>query len=404
MNHTTGTPWKILPSPQRDAVEPERVTENRGANEQLLYFTSTSLWSDDSHLVFLSDATGHPNVRVRNLDSGEERCLTDNGEGILKSYVYFDGEPYRGLGKASLSLHASSGTLYYLQGREIRKVDAGGRITVLAHLPDGQMTAFTHVSADGKRLCIPTTDARALDGDEVLAGRPGYDIDARVREEGLSSWLHVYDTTTGDELGCEEVPGAWITHVQFAPNNSDLILYNHEWASDNKGIRRMWLFDGSNHIRLRTEGGNRSRMDWVCHEMWERDGRSNINHGGYDHGPAFIGRVRADGSGMVEIPLPEGFKRYGHFTVGGPGELVSDGYYEEAGDKATPCGDWISLLKVDWERGIGEWTPLCRSSSSWVSQDEHPHPIFDHGLKYAYFTSDRDGKRAVYRVAVQGES
>jgi oligogalacturonide lyase len=399
MDSPIETPWKIPPADQRPPGQPERVTQNQDAHEQLLYFTSTSLWSDDSHLVFLSDATGHPNVRVRNLSTGEERWMTDNAEGVLKSYVYFDGQPYRGLGKASLSLHAASGTLYYIQGREIRKADADGKITMLAQVPGEQMTAFTHVSADGKRLCVPTTDARSLDGDLQLAGKPPYDIDQRVREEGLSSWLHVYDTTTGEELVCEEVPSAWVTHVQFAPHNSDLILYNHEWASD-KGIRRMWLFDGKKHIRLRTEGGNRSRRDWVCHEMWERDGRAIIYHGGFDGGATFIGRVHVDGSGLVEIPLPDGFKRYGHFTVGNPGELVSDGYYEEVGDKATQCGDWISHLKVDWERGTGVWTPVCRNSSSWATQDEHPHPIFDHGLKFAYFTSDKDGKRAVYRVVV----
>lgn len=395
MNHH----WKITPPAPGTSPEPVRITPNKSAHEQLLYFTSTSLWSDDSHLVFLGDSTGHPNVFVRNLHSGEERLLTDNREGFLKSYVYFDGQPYRGLGKASPSLHAPSGTLYYIQGREIRKADAGGKITTLARYPERQMTAFTHVSADGKRLCVPTTDARALDGDRLLAGKPDYNIDQRVREEGLSSWLHVYDTTSGEELVCEKVPQAWITHVQFAPNNSNLILYNHEWASD-MGIRRMWLFDGTRHIRLRTEGGNRSRLDWICHEMWERDGSAIIYHGGFHQGPSLIGRVGADGSGMVEIPLPEGFKRYGHFTVGKPGQLVTDGYYEEAGDKATGCGDWISLLKVDWDRRSGEWIPLCRSSSSWASQDEHPHPILDHGLKYACFTSDKDGKRAVYRVEV----
>ena len=46
------------------------------------------------------------------------------------------------------------------------------------------MTAFTHVSSDGKRLCVPTTDARALDGDQKLTEWFKYNIDERVRTDG----------------------------------------------------------------------------------------------------------------------------------------------------------------------------------------------------------------------------
>jgi hypothetical protein len=96
--------------------------------------------------------------------------------------------------------------------------------------------------------------------------------------------------------------------------------------------------------------------------------------------------------------LPADYRRYGHFTVGTPNVLVSDGYYEEPGDRETFGGDWISRIDVDWEGGTTRWTPLCRNSSSWNSQDSHPHPIYDHQMKYGYFTSDTEGRRAVYRV------
>jgi len=375
----------------------ERVTQHPEANDQLLYFTSTSLAHDDARLMFISDRTGHPNIFDLELRSGQERQLTSNTEGFLKSYVYFDGTPYLGFGKASPSFHAPSGTLYYIQGREIRAVDADGRERVLAEYPDGQMTAFTHVSADGSRLVVPTTDERALDGRTQLAGKPPYDIDQRVREEGLSSFLRVYDTATGTLLRCEEVPRCWITHVQFSPVDVNLILYNHEYVPDG-GIRRMWLFDGARHIRLRTEEAGRSKDDWTCHEMWERDGSAIIYHGKHAGGLPYVGRVQPDGSGIQEIPLQTGCGRYGHFTVGEPNVLVTDGYYEEPGDKPLPQGNWISRLDVDWEGRDIRWTPLCRSSSSWKSQDEHPHPIIDHASHFVYFTSDFEGKRAVYRT------
>ena len=376
----------------------ETITSTNSGNNQLLYFTSSSLTADDRHLVFISDRTGRPNLFVRDLPTGSERQLTTNTEGVLKSYVYFNGLPYRGFGKASVSLEPRTGTAYYIQGREIRAVTLAGEDRTLALLPANQMTAFTHVSADGSRLCVPTTEARALDDDKPLPLKPPYDIDARVQKEHLSSYLHIYDTATGRELSCERVPNAWVTHVQFSPRDPRLILYNHEYCADS-GIRRMWLWDGRQHLRLRTEGAGRSRNDWACHEMWERDGSAIIYHGNYTNGPTFIGRVLPDGAGTVEIALPAEWNRYGHFTVGHPGELVTDGCYVRSGDPNRFGGNWISVVRVDWTAGRYEWIPLCQHNSSWTSQDSHPHPIFNHGADAVYFTSEVQGPRCVSRVA-----
>ena len=75
--------------------------DSTGYNTQLLYFTCSSLSADDQRIYLISDKDGHPNVYVKDLNSGVEQRLTDNRHGILKSYVYFDGNPGRGLGKAS---------------------------------------------------------------------------------------------------------------------------------------------------------------------------------------------------------------------------------------------------------------------------------------------------------------
>ena len=391
----------VSTSPRRavDSGPAVRVTDGL-ANDQLLYFTSPSLLADDRRLVFISDRTGQPNLFLRDLATGEQRQLSRNTDGLLKSYVYFDGTPYRGFGKASVSVHAVRGKIYFIQGRHICCADANGGLRVLAELPHGQMTAFTHISADGKRLCVPTTDARCLDGDAQLTGKPAWDIDARIREENLSSWLRVFDTDSGKEFLCERVPQAWVTHVQFSPRNADWILYNHEWPSD-CGIRRVWLWNGREHVRLRTEGDGRKREDWTCHEMWERDGDAIIYHGVFADGPAYIGRVKPDGSERVEIPLPAGWKRYGHFTEGKPGVLVSDGYYEKPDDgEPAHTGAWICAVKANWSARTADWIPLCRHGSSWRSQCEHPHPVFNHAADAIYFVSDKDGKRAVYRVAL----
>ena len=381
---------------------PELVAASDEVALQLLYFTSTSLAADGRTLVAIGETGGMPDLYRVDLASGAVRPLTANRDGVLRSYVYFDGTPYRGFGKASVSFDAERGLVYYLQGREIRVVDLDGNDRLLGHYPEGQVTAFTHVSADGRLLCVPTTDAAAFTEDDAWSARD-HGIDARVQRLGLTSYLRIYDTQTGAEIAAEPVPSAWVTHVQFSPTDSSLIAYNHEWPGD-CGIRRVWLWDGRQHRQLRPEGAGRSRNDWACHEMWERDGRAVIYHGRYVDGRAFIGRVAIAGGEPVEIALPPDWTRYGHFTVG-PDEtrLVSDGYYSAGAGDDDRVSPWLSRLDVDWAARSLRWRTLARTDSSWDSQDSHPHPIYDHAGKFIYFTSDRSGRRAIYRVAANAE-
>ena len=165
---------------------------NEHYDTQLLYFTCSSLSSDDRRLYMISDRDGNPNVWVHDLLTGEERMLTANCEGILKSYVYFTGTPGKGLGKASVCLDPHRDVIYFIQGDDICRVGLDGRISVLNHVPDRRMTAFTHVSDDGRLLCVPMTDGRCLDYDPEKEGsgldkRPVFDIDERVQRERLNS-------------------------------------------------------------------------------------------------------------------------------------------------------------------------------------------------------------------------
>jgi len=375
----------------------ERVTQHPTANDQLLYFTSPSLTADGRTLVFLSDRGGHVNLWSHDLATGSEQQLSDNHDGYLHSYVYFDGQQQRGLGKASVCLDPVRRRVFYLQGHRIMRVNLDDpKPVAIAEIPSDQVTAFTHVSSDGSRLCVPTTDIRALEG------FPGdFQIDDRVQTEGLNSYLRAFDTETGQQVLCERVHKAWITHVQYRPGSNEQILYNHEWPAD-VGIRRMWLWNGSTHQRLRTEEAGRSRKDWTCHEMWTRDGSTVIYHGSFENGPAYIGKVVPEEGANIEIALDKSFKRYGHFTVGKGSTLVSDGYYfPPADDDAKEPGHggrYIATVTPDWNSRTLTWRMLCKHGSSWKSQDEHPHPVFDAACDWVYFTSDTDGRRAVWRV------
>lgn len=168
------------------------VTYDEQANEQLLYFTSNSVTPDCGFLFYLSDADGQPNIWAQRLKDGKRWRISDNREGALKSYVYFQGRPYQGLGKASVSLDGPRKRVYYIQGDALCAAGVEQPAKVLATLPDGQVTAFTHVSADGRYVCVPTTDERALESDVPLpvtadgCGKLAHNIDARVQAENCA--------------------------------------------------------------------------------------------------------------------------------------------------------------------------------------------------------------------------
>jgi len=357
--------------------------------------------------------------------------LTDNRKGTLKSYVYFDGDYNQGLGKASVCLDSVRDIVYYIQDDKICKVGLDGKSQVLNTVPDGRMTAFTHVSSDGKLLCVPMTDGRCLDYNPETEGsgldkRPVYDIDGRCQEENLSSYLCVYDTDSGELLYEKEVPKCWITHVQFNPQNSEQVMYNHEWSSFDCGIRRIWLYDHSTDTitRIRTEGndtlGNpagyeRKAEDWVCHEMWSDDGRTIIYHGGYADGPAMVGRYEPESGKYWEIALPKDYDAYGHFTMDSQGNLVCDGYFKypwevkKVRENSTDNGpdphkkdaEYICKVVPDWESGTLTWIPLCRHESDWLGQDAHPHPIYSHAGDRVFFNSRMGTTVNVYCVSAR---
>ena len=405
--------------------------EENGYNTQLLYFTCSPLTRDDRHLFLITDKGGSPNVMVRDLETGEETILTRNRDGTMKSYVYFDCRPGKGLSKASVCLDADRALAYYIRDNRVCRVGLDGAERVLAEVPADRVTAFTHVSQDGERLCVPMTDARALDYDPETEGsgldrRPVYDIDGRVQDEALNSWLCVYDTRTGELLYEKTVPKCWITHVQFNPADPEIIMYNHEWPSFDCGIRRIWIYDHRRDEirRVRTEGGDtlgnprgfaRKRGDWVCHEMWSDDGRIIIYHGGYENGPAMVGRYELATGRYWEIALPDDYNAYGHFTMDHDMNLVCDGYFkfkedvkivrenstDNGPDPHKKDGEYISKVVPDWDQGTLRWIPQCKHRSDWLGQDAHPHPIYTHAGDKILFNARSGRYVKVYCIDVK---
>lgn len=202
-------------------------------------------------------------------------------------------------------------------------------------------------------------------------------------------------------------------------------MFNHEWSSFDCGIRRIWLYDHRKDEirRVRTEGNDtlggargfaRKRGDWVCHEMWSDDGQSIIYHGGYENGPAMVGKYEPGSGRYWEIALPDDYNSYGHFTMDHDGNLVCDGYFkfpdevkvvrenstDNGPDPHKKDGAYISRVIPDWDGGTLIWIPLCRHDSDWLGQDAHPHPIYAHSGKKILFNSRSGRYVKVYAAEV----
>ena len=99
-------------------IDAEIVLKEKGVNYQMLYFTSSSLSSDDEILYGMSDKNGKENIFSYNLKSKKFKIISDNKEGILRSYVYFSGSWMRGLGRR-VSLWIQILILYFMS-KEMR--------------------------------------------------------------------------------------------------------------------------------------------------------------------------------------------------------------------------------------------------------------------------------------------
>ncbi|MGF1448967.1 MAG: hypothetical protein ACFB20_06080 [Opitutales bacterium] len=350
------------------------------AKDQHLYFTSFSVTADDRWLVFLSERSGHPNLHGIDRGDGCIRQISDNQAGLLHAYVYPYGGP-TGLSKASPALDAPRNRLYWIQDDALWRaaLDDGDAPEKLAELPHAQWTAFTHVSPDGRHVCVPVTDEAAFDPALTAQWPQMEDTVARFRaaDGKLRSRILQVDAETGALETLAEIP-FWVTHVQYDPQGSGRILFNQEGGV----LVRPRVF------ALETDGSHRPlyaqdpEEDWASHENWNPQGGEVIYHGKRQDRPFVAARTW------------EGELRYCHWLT-------------QAQDfiHVTPTLDGTRLLvdQMDGTIGVvdaanGTVEALCRHGSSSREQDVHVHALTTPSGKSAVFTSDRDGIGNVYEV------
>lgn len=374
-----------LPTERSDSTDPRTGCPviqwtRTGPKNQHLYFTTPSVTADDRYLVFLSERTGHPNLYAIHRPDGSIRPLSSNRLGLLLSYVYPRGGS-QGLSKASPCLDAVRNVVYWIENSAVWSARLDSPTAAperLCSIPEAWVTAFTHVSADGRWLAVPCSSLEAFVDPADGQGEQMWRVMARFYGGRCRSRILRICTQTGRWETWASVP-FWVTHVQFDPARSDRLIFNkegHGYTID----QRIWCLepDGSCRPLFR-----QADDEWTCHENFAPDGQSVVYHGARS-GRHFMAARRWDGSCVREIGLDVPLD--GHVTPGAAeAEFITDGL--------DGC---ISRVRI--AEGRVCMALVCRHGSSAAEQDSHVHPLLTPDGLGVVFTSDRSGQCNVYEA------
>lgn len=190
----------------------------------------------------------------------------------------------------------------------------------------------------------------------------------------------------------------YIGHAMYRPFDDHTMGFCHEGPHDLVDAR-IWLIDedGRNLRRVREHAPGEACM----HEFWVPDG-SRLMWVSYVKGSQqrFIWAADpAGGRNEVIMPMPPCAHLMSNFN----GSLL-------VGDGAGQLGDVIDkdghAFEPDpyihlFDLKTRSHRPVCRHDTSWAeyrgsTQTTHPHPSFTPDERQVLFSSDRDGKVALY--------
>lgn len=387
------------------------------SKDQHFYFTSPSLTTDERYILSISENIEGVHINAIQRDSGKVINIA-SAECVMRSYVYARGELH-GISKASPCLDDERGVVYWIQddGLFSAKISESPIIKKIANLPSGWWTAYTHVSKDGKYICVPCTDPFAF---EEKVEKSQHDqlklVPWRMLEKGLKSKILVFCTETGIQKTCVEIP-FWVTHVQFDPLGTGRILFNCEGNVGSRGNReypywgRIWLLfpDGTWHRLF-----NQIEGETVNHENWNDAGEV-----------VFHGHLKPGRSKRLFFEFSRVLKKLG---------LISQHQLQNARShyiaKSTSLGQIVWKVAVNFPVSHAVAIPgrcdevvadsrdgniylikcykdgshlqriLVKHDSTMVDQDCHPHPSMNRKGESVVFASDKVSPCDVYEVSL----
>ena len=391
------------PEPHETYIDPTtarpvtRLTDPRFPTQHL-YFTSPSVTADGRWLILMSHRDGQVNLFA--LDRAEHRLhpLTDNPHGTRFAYCYPYGNP-SGLAKSTPCLDPHRNRVFAQLDNQILRIDLDRRQShVLWTVPPDTVSSFTHVTPDGRTLCVPLTNASAFVDPARTQGEQMDRVAAHIDAGNVRTQLHLIDTETGNARVWLEAP-FWVTHVHFDPTGSGHAIFNSEglWHRQAK-IPRIWLTDPTGSYRPLFQ---QSKGEICGHENFAADG-TIVYHGARAAAEHVTGDLktfpdadaahylaRRDRTGkLIEQRATDPIPIHHATPDHGSGYIIDslDGLIY----RVEPAGAASSGFT---------FTPLCRhDTEAPEEQDNHVHATLTPRGDAIIFTAMRNGSRCVYEV------
>ncbi len=291
-----------------------------------------------------------------------------------------------GVNTYSATLDARERTLYFVQGDALVETNARGRGQRKVYQVETGWALTGHLGLTANAKYAALIEMR--DGDQRDDPREQFEKGPRCR-------LRVVDLAGSAPARTLVEEDRWLAWPQFRPGGLD-ILYAHEgpWGEIEDRLRLIG-FDGSNDKALRPRSGEEE----VGQEQWAADG-SRIY---FVHFPDSTGRratVRSVDpvSGAEHTISP--CSAFGWMQVNADATAI-------VGASRRLSGPNIYVLFTKLAREI----TLCEHSSSREPYPlpggrsdphaSHPAPVFSRNSQWVYFTSDREGRPAIYRMKLE---
>ena len=333
-----------------------------------LYFTNPGWYDEGCRLLFVSTRDGSTNLFGMDVESGAFTQLTDERR-VTDELLFTCLNPVR-----PEAFFWRNGSLVAL---DLATLDE----RILYETPEGYANNILTVTCDGALVCTGIyEDLQDRFDVDLLKGYVGFEDYWAAKPRSV---IIAVDTISGEahEVFSENY---WVGHVSASPTVPHILTYCHEGPWD-KVDNRIWgldLRDGRNWPIYPRKG-----EESVGHEYWMQDGVTVGFHGTEKDGPAFIGTVRYDDTGLEIFPFPR------HFTHIHSNDL----------DLATGDGtNWDPMLYV-WTLESGKEAkpvPVLRHGCSASVQARHVHPRFNPDSSRIVFVSDDTGVGNIYDVSV----
>lgn len=342
------------------------------------YFYQKCFFNDGSHLLFAGEFDGHWNYYLLNIASAEAVQLTEGaGDNTFGGFLSPDDK-----------------SLYYVKN---------DRILLEVNLTTLAEREVYRVSDDwvGYGTWVANSDCSKLVGIEIAKSDwtplNDWQIFHDFFHKGPHCRLLRVDLRSGESQVIHEEK-IWLGHPIYRPFDDHTVAFCHEGPHDLVDAR-MWLVneDGSHVRKVKAHAPGES----CTHEFWVPDGSALI-YVSYLKGQQGRTIYRFDPESGVNEALMT-MPACSHLMSNFDGTLlVGDGSgtpvdVKDTGGYSIDNDPWLYVFNVAEKR----YFRVARHDTSWATvansrQVTHPHPSFTPDDSAILFSSDKDGKPAIY--------